>query len=71
MMDHWEAFRAATVCRTCRYFEPAKQECRFNAPAPSKGGGRLFPSVDPLDWCGRHGRLPRDEEARRTEEVIR
>jgi len=44
------------ACQTCAYSSGSyRMECRIKPPAPNyKTYGRMFPIVEPNDWCARY-----------------
>ncbi len=41
------------TCRFCEHGDMRKMQCRRNPPVVNpNGGGGLFPTIGPDDWCG-------------------
>jgi hypothetical protein len=51
------------ACRTCAYSgEGYRLECRIKPPSPDyKNYGRMFPFVNPNDWCSKYRVKPEPE----------
>jgi hypothetical protein len=51
------------ACKTCAYSgEGYRLECRIKPPSPDyKNYGRMFPFVDPNDWCSKYRVKPKLE----------
>jgi hypothetical protein len=51
------------ACRTCAYSgEGYRLECRIKPPSPDyKNYGRMFPFVNPNDWCSKYRVKPKLE----------
>jgi hypothetical protein len=51
------------ACKTCAYSgEGYRLECRIKPPSPDyKNYGRMFPFVNPNDWCSKYRVKPKLE----------
>ena len=60
------------ACKTCAYSgEGYRLECRIKPPSPDyKNYGRMFPFVNPNDWCSKYRVKPELEPSKNTTSII-